>query len=309
MKILVVVNPRAGSGKAAAVGDALCRALEQAGLGFEREDSHGPGHASELARSAAGRGAGVVAAVGGDGTFNEVAQALLGERGQPVPGPELCLVPAGTGSDLGRTLALATDVDQVLSRLRAPPRAVDLGHVEFALREAPERRGTRAFLNVASVGFSAVVAARCNRAPKWLGGRLIYLGASLVSALGYRNVPLVIRNEGLETYTGKVTFVAFCNGRYFGGAMKIAPDADPTDGKLDSVLIGDLSKRETYALTSHIYEGTHVSRPRVAVSRGHEFEVTSTLPESNIEIEIDGETPGFLPAKIRLFPGAVHLRC
>jgi YegS/Rv2252/BmrU family lipid kinase len=309
MKILVVVNPRAGSGKAAAMGEALCRALAQADVQFERQDSQRPGHASDLARTARHRHASVVATVGGDGTFNEVAQALLDDDGRPAPGPELCLVPAGTGSDLARTLQLPTNVDDAVRRLQAPGRLMDLGWIEFAPHGAPERRQARAFLNEASVGMSAVIAARCNLAPKWLGARLTYLGASLVSALGYRNAPLVIHRDGALAYEGKVTFVAFCNGRYFGGAMKVAPEADPTDGSLDSVLVGDLSKRETYALTSHIYEGTHVSRPGVAVSRGHEFEVSCSLPERHVEIEIDGETPGTLPARIRLIPGAVRLRC
>lgn len=309
MKILVVVNPRAGSGKACAVGDALCRVLAGAGLQFERVDSKGPADAGELRSTELLRGASVIAAVGGDGTFNEVAQGLIGSDGEPAPGPALCLVPAGTGSDLGRTLDLCSDPQQVLERLMTRERKIDLGSVEYALRDAPGERRTRAFLNVTSIGLSAVVAARCNRAPKWLGGRLTYLGASLLSALGYQNQALVVRRDGAKAHEGKVTFLAFCNGRYFGGGMKIAPDADPADGSLDSVLIGDLSKRETYALTSHIYEGTHVSRPRVAVSRGREFEVAGSLPDQNVEIEIDGETPGTLPVRVRLFPGAVTLRC
>jgi diacylglycerol kinase (ATP) len=308
MKILVVVNPRAGSGTAVQVGDALCRALGDRGIAYEREESRSVGDATRLARSAAGRDANVVVAIGGDGTFNEVAQTLLDERGDPAPGPELCLIPAGTGSDLGRTLGLETEVLAVVERLGREPRAIDLGVVEFCTGVGTQR-SARAFLNVASTGLSAVVAGRSNRAPKWLGGRLTYLGASLLSALGYRNARVSVLADKMPHYDGPVSFVAFCNGRYFGGAMLIAPNADPHDGQLDCVLLGDLNKFQTYALSSHLYEGTHVSRLGVSVARGREFEVLPNPPGERVAIEIDGETPGILPATFRVIPNAVKLRC
>lgn len=316
MKILVVVNPRAGSGKGAQLADALCQALAERGIAFERESSQSVGDATRLARSARHRDANVVAAVGGDGTFNEVAQALVDARGNPATGPELCLIPAGTGTDLGRTLELASDVPSILERLSQAPRVIDLGIAEYTPRDSPEpgSRAFRAFLNVASVGLSAVVAELSNRAPKWLGGRLTYLGASLWSALGYRNAEVELRAtqgaaQSLPLYRGPVSFVAFCNGRYFGGAMLIAPEADPRDGQLDCVRLGDLSKLQTYALSQHIYGGTHVAREGVSVSRGREFEVVPMAPGARVEIEVDGETPGTLPARFRVVPNGARLRC
>jgi YegS/Rv2252/BmrU family lipid kinase len=309
MKILVVVNPRAGSGRAATVADALCQALGRRGFDFEKVETRERDDGITLARQASARDAQVVAAVGGDGTFNEVCQSLISHGGEPAGGPELCLVPAGTASDLQRTLNLETDVSSIVRRLEHAPRRIDLGVVDFAPRGAPNARAQRAFLNITSVGFSAVVAARTNRTPKWVGGRLTYLGASLVSAITYANESLTLHMDGMPLYEGPVMLAAFCNGRYFGGGMKIAPDADPSDEQLDAVVLGDLSKLQSYALTSHIYEGTHVSRHRVSVSRGREFEVASSRADRKVEIEVDGETPGTLPARVRLLPRAVRLRC
>lgn len=309
MKTLVVVNPRAGSGKAALKGEALCKRLERAGVAYEQVLSEQVGDGARLCRTAHARGVDVIVAVGGDGTFNEAAQALIDQSGGPAQGPDLCLVPAGTASDLQRTLGLEEDLDRVVLRLAEPPRRVDLAAIEFTPNDGAGERRWRAFMNIASVGFSAVVASRSNRAPKWLGGKLTYMGAALGAALGYRNESLVIVRDGKQVHDGPVMLVAFCNGRYFGGGMKIAPHADPSDQRLDCVVIGDLNKLQTYALTSHMYKGTHVSRPGVEVTRGTEFEVSCSLADRRVEIEIDGETPGRLPARVRVLPGGTRLRC
>lgn len=314
MNVSVIVNPKAGTGSAARTLDLLLRALSNFNGTLQVQETLHRGDATRLAMAARDAGAEVIVAIGGDGTFNEVSQALITADGLPISAlaekkvPDLVLIPAGTGSDLHRTLELDVTPEAVLERLKDPhTRALDLGIVEF--RSSAGDRQTRAFLNVASCGFSARVASMVNNGPKWLGGQFSYLGAALKAAMGHQKPDLRLKVDGQLWYSGRVVLAAFGNSRYFGGGMRIAPGADPSDGMLDCVLLGDLSRLQTYALTSHIYGGTHLSRTGVQVCQGTEFEVESILPDELVEIEIDGETPGFLPARVRILPGAVRLRC
>src|SRR5438270_62397 len=86
------------------------------------------GHARELADAARADGVDVIAVVGGDGTLNEVVQAYLGESGEVVSGPDLALIPSGTGGDFRKTLGMSGALDEAVARIRhGTRRAVDLG--------------------------------------------------------------------------------------------------------------------------------------------------------------------------------------
>src|SRR5438105_12914382 len=110
-RVRVILNPSAAAGTALDKVDEVEQALQRYDLAHEIVLTRGPGHATELARAAAGDGVDVVGVVGGDGTLNEVVQAYLGEGGVPVPGPDLALVPCGTGGDFKRTLGLSGAID------------------------------------------------------------------------------------------------------------------------------------------------------------------------------------------------------
>src|SRR5688572_19195126 len=99
MKLQLIVNPRAGSGRAAQRLPQIERALASHGIEYEKSLTQGPGDATRLAREAASRGVDTIGAVGGDGTINEIAQAYLDSDGNPIAGPSLALIPAGTGGD------------------------------------------------------------------------------------------------------------------------------------------------------------------------------------------------------------------
>jgi diacylglycerol kinase (ATP) len=101
--------------------------------------------------------------------------------------------------------------------------------------------------------------------------------------------------------------VAIANGKYFGGGMKIAPDADPGDGEFDVVALGDMTPLQSVALSSKIYAGTHLREPRVSVARGTRIEA-EPLGAQEVLIDMDGETPGRLPLTARVARGALRIR-
>jgi diacylglycerol kinase family enzyme len=102
--------------------------------------------------------------------------------------------------------------------------------------------------------------------------------------------------------------VAVANGRFFGGGMKIAPEADPSDGLFDVIALHDLTRAQGVALAHRIYQGTHVGRPGVSVARGALIEAESLVPRAEVLIDMDGETPGRLPLVARVAAGALRIR-
>ena len=86
-----------------------------------------------------------------------------------------------------------------------------------------------------------------------------------------------------------VVNVMIANGRFFGGGMQIAPDADPADGRFDVVAVGDRSRLATLALTRAVYAGTHLGRPRITTIRGTSVEARPARPGDVILIDMDGE--------------------
>lgn len=307
MKLQLIVNPRAGSGRAAQRLPQIERALAAHGIQYEKSLTQGPGDGTRLAREAASRGIDTIAAVGGDGTLNEVVQAYLGSDGSPIAGPSLALIPAGTGGDFRKSFGLPDDVHTAVARLYATaPRPLDLGVVDLSTPSGENRRF--AFINVMSFGMGGLVDRLVNSGPKWLGGRAAFLLGSARAALSYRNTPVSVSVDG-KTYLQTPIFnVAVCNGRFFGGGMKVAPDADPHDGLFDVVAMCDLTRAQGIALAHHIYKGSHIGRREIDVARGRVVEAAPMRRNDEVLIDLDGEMPGKLPLTARIVPGALGIR-
>jgi diacylglycerol kinase (ATP) len=306
MKIRVIVNPKAGAGAAERKIPAVVRALRNASVIHDVAETRAPGDATELARRARLDGVDIIAVIGGDGTLNEVGQAYLDAEGEPVPGPALGLIPAGTGGDFRRALALDKDPEAAVRRLLSGrSRPLDLGVVDLTgERGEPVRR---AFVNIASFGVSGRIDRLVNRSPKWMGGRVAFAIGTVRAMSTYRNALVSIQVDGKPFYEGRVVVVAIANGRFFGGGMQVAPKADIGDGLFDIVVIGDKTFAESLRGSSALYAGKHLDTPKVEWIRGSRVEATP-LEAEPVYIDTDGETPGRLPLRARVLPGALEFR-
>jgi diacylglycerol kinase (ATP) len=307
MRLRVIVNPSAAGGSTRRRLPEIKAALERHGLGVDFVETRGPRDAARLVREARTEGVECIAVTGGDGTLNEVAQGYLDEAGRPLAGPDLALLPSGTGGDFRKTFGLSGALDEAVERLRtAPPRPLDLGILELTAHSG--ERVTRAFVNITSFGIGGLTDRIANAGPKWLGGRATFFLATLKAMLAYQNAPARVTVDGTVVLEAPILNVAIANGRYFGGGMKIAPDADPADGAFDIVALYDLTRAQGIALARHIYRGTHVGQPGVLVGRGAVIEAEPLVPKAEVLIDMDGETPGRLPLVARVAPGALSLR-
>jgi diacylglycerol kinase family enzyme len=234
-------------------------------------------------------------------------QGYLEADGSVARGPDLALIPAGTGGDFRRSFGLGDAVEEAAERiLNATPRPLDLGLLSVTGHDGQPLR--RAFINITSFGIGGLTDRIVNSSPKWMGGKAAFLLGTLRAMFVYRNAPVRVKVDGQLCLEAPIFNVALANGRYFGGGMLIAPDADPSDGLLDVIALHDLSRMQGIALAQHIYKGSHLGQPGVTVARGKVVEAEPLAASTEVLVDMDGETPGRLPLRAELSPGALRLR-
>jgi diacylglycerol kinase (ATP) len=235
----------------------------------------------------------LIVVVGGDGTMNEVVNGLAGT------GAEVAVLPNGTGQDFGRTHGIPTRFDDAVRvALSGRSREIDAGRAVFA------DESSRIFANVGSVGMSGAVARRANSMSKALGGRTTFYYALTREFIAWKNTEVTVTFDEGER-RGRMHDVIVANGRWHGGGMKLAPDAEPDDGLFDVVLIGDVTKLDFITTSPKLYSGGHVGHPRVDVLRSATLRVDAG---AQLPVELDGEVAGTTPVRFEVVPAALRLR-
>jgi diacylglycerol kinase (ATP) len=229
---------------------------------------------------------------------NEVVNGIAGRAGL-----DIAVIPRGTGWDFARSLGLPRNVEQAVAvALGDRTRTIDLGRVSYRRWEGDEAQSW--FANVASVGMSGAIAQRANDTSKALGGKVSYVWATFAVFARWSNDEVEVSVDG-ETRRTRMHDVVVANGPYFGGGMKICPEAEPDDGKFDVLLIGDLTKRDLLLTLPKTFRGAHLPHPKAELLRGSLVSVNA--PEA-LPIQLDGEQPGTTPARFEIVPQALRVR-
>ncbi len=226
----------------------------------------------------------MLVAVGGDGTVNEVVRGIIESGGKGTV--KLGIIPAGTGNDLVRTLnipIITKEAVQVL--INGHVKCLDLGKINGDY-----------FVNIVGIGFDGAVANEVNRDVRWLKGKYAYMYAILKMLITYKSpmMKITIDDQILE---GRYFLVAVGNAKYYGGGIKILPDADPVDGLFDICVVEDIPKREVLKVLPKMSQGRHVDYPPVKIYRGKKIKVDST---ERVLIQADGELKGTLPMEFEV---------
>jgi diacylglycerol kinase (ATP) len=286
-KITAILNPAAGGGSGAARAEEALRALP----GVRLVRTGGPGEAQRLAREAMEGGAEVVVACGGDGTVFEVANGLM-----PQPRAALAVLPVGTGNSFVRDLGLA-DLPAAIDALKAQRRRkVDVLKVEHT-------DGVLYSVNLVSYGFSAVAGELTNRRFKPLGSAG-YVSAVLASLVRLKHHVVPNALDGGTFDSRPMTLLSFCNTRYTGGAMMMAPPAVVDDGLVDVVRIGPMNRRRFIACFPRIFRGTHPEMPEVQLTRAHTISIARIGP---LPVMIDGEVQQIETTRIEVCSRALEV--
>jgi diacylglycerol kinase (ATP) len=295
----LIVNPAAGAGRTAKKWPHIKELLKNAGLHFEHDITEAPGHAIELAKSAVNKGYKLVVSVGGDGTINEIVNGIYATGG--IKDIELGIIGTGTGSDYIRTIGISRHYQESCQHLVNPvKKSVDLGVVEF-LNDGQSTK--RIFANFAGLGFDAEVVRATTKKFKNLGGKPAYLLGLLSTFATYKNRTIHLTLDG-QKENRKICTIVMSNGKYGGGSMLIAPNADPCDGLFDVMIIGDVSKPDLLWSLPRIYRGTHLTHPKVTMKRAKFVEIYA---DNNMSIQADGDLVGEAPARFRVLPSALNI--
>ena len=310
---VVIINPQSAGGATRDAWPKIASDLGQHFGAFKPEFTSAPGEGAQLAADAARRGAKLIIACGGDGTISEVANGILSSGANA----ELGILPSGTGGDFRRTLRIPTRTSEAARILRTgKTRLLDVGSVAFTNRTGDH--DTRYFIGVASFGMSADVigsvkeageSGQVARVSKWLSGRLSFATAMAETALKSQPTRVAVQlDEDVERHM-TVANLCVANARYFGGGMKIAPDAKLDDGKFDVVSVGDIGAARILANAPRLYIGAHLSIPEVGHALAAKVVARPLNDAEQIEIEVDGELPGYLPATFQILTKALRVRC
>ncbi len=222
-RAVFVVNPASDGGRTGKKWPEIADAARRHGLEVVERLTESAGHATVLAREAVAAGEELVVAVGGDGTVNEVVNGFFDESGTSLGGAAaLGVIERGTGCDFVRTFGIPKKTDRAVATIAAGKRRrIDIGR---ATCQGPAGPQVRMFANIASCGMSGAVAERANATSKRLGGTPAFLFATVATFAGWRNVEFHVRADDTERVL-VANNVVCANCRYFGGGMKIAPDA------------------------------------------------------------------------------------
>jgi YegS/Rv2252/BmrU family lipid kinase len=289
--------------------------------------TEGPGDAVSLTREALEDGWQQVVAVGGDGTLNEVLNGFfefpgsnqryeltdgwLDKKDECEPAPVasdavLGFIPVGTGNDFRRSLGLSSEPLETAARiLGQSTRPIDMGEVGF---QAESVLDSRLFLNITSAGIGGIVDRIANSQWKGLGGRSSFLIAAIRAFQSWRNIPLEFSVDNDAVQASRIFNLIVANGQYYGGGMHAAPEALLDDGLFEIVSMGDLTKGEVLRLLPDLYRGTMTRHPKISHWRGSSLMVRSAKTSTDSPLDMDGETPGNLPAHFSMHRKAVPFK-
>lgn len=280
----LLLNPISGNGKALSSLPKIEAIMKEFCLPYRCVQTTAPGDAAFIARAAAQRQDEGIVIIGGDGTIFEalsgIAQSSL----------RLIFAPCGTGNDFVKALNLPLNVEQALRKqLSLPCRKLDYGTVNGV-----------PFMNVCGTGFDVEVLKYAT------GGRLKGLPAylmALVKALhAYRPIDCEVSIDGHPPEKRSYAILSIGNGRYFGGGMKVVPEACVNDGLLDFVGIGAVKKWQIPFLLPLFITGKHLKLRITSSCRCRE--VVIRCPQ--MTFQMDGELRTMDEAVIHIVPSGLN---
>jgi YegS/Rv2252/BmrU family lipid kinase len=301
-KWLVLVNPNAGARKGEKEWPAISRTLTNEGFSFEVQFTKASLDAIRLIEQGIRSGYRKIIVIGGDGTFNEVANGILNQSMVPSTDISLGLIPVGTGNDWGRMYQIPSNVDEAIRVIKRGKTFIqDVCRVSY---QEDGIRKSRYSINLAGIGFDAEVVRRTNLGKKHgKSGHLLYFWYLLTALLSYKSLPLRIRldNEDREDEYFAIS-IGIC--KYKGGGMITVPRAIPDDGFLDLTLIRKIGKIEVIRSLPLLFNGHIDTHKRVDTLRSRKVRVDS---EKIVYLEVDGESLGHTPLEFETIPLALKL--
>jgi YegS/Rv2252/BmrU family lipid kinase len=304
-KIAFIVNPNSANGATGKEWPEIRKMAKDQLGSFVEHLTERHGDAAFLAKKAIAEGAEVIVYVGGDGTLNEVVNGLMSDDFPKRRDILLGSIPRGTGCDFIKSSGLRKDTGEALDIIKAgKSRSIDVGR--FSYLDHNGNNSNRHFVNITSFGLGGEVDDRVNRTTKVFGGFISFIWATLVSIFFYEKKRIQLKIDDHFNQEVLCWNVAIANGRYHGGGMLVAPDAELDDGLFHVTIIGDFSLAGVFWNLPILYNGRILEHEKITALKGKHIEATSSQP---VLLDVDGEQPGRLPIVIDIVPSALNLIC
>jgi diacylglycerol kinase (ATP) len=261
-------------------------------------------HATILASEAVGAGYRRLVAIGGDGTFSEVLNGVIADDRPIAPDLVLAQVPGGTSNELSRSFGQRSLAGASRAVASGQTRTIDIFRADA--KGYSGARVTRYGFLLAIVGAPATISWRAQRVPllKRLGP-VSYVIMTAVTSLTYgpRLYRIQIDDEAEQTLPS--WGLLLCSFEGAGEGLMLAPGADPGDGKLDLIVLGNLGRWESLTrIVPKLADGSYIARPKI--SRRHATRVT-VASDRLVRADVDGESIGRLPMSIALLPCCINV--
>lgn len=287
MHFKIIANPVAGRGRVGKMLPQLNQLFKYHNLSYELAVTEAPGHATKLTREAAEAGWDNIIAVGGDGTMNEVLNGIMSSPAS------MGFIPAGTGNDLARSLAIPLNIQEAVSVFASGMiTPMDIGK---------DQEGY--FSIILGLGFPSDVMHHVNTTKNIFRGPLA-ITASIIQVVNkLRPYPVHIEMD-TETIDTTIMGIFILNTRFTGGGLQIAPEARYDDGLLDVVIMHEMKKLDFLATLPKAYKGRHLSNPRCQLFRTKSIKVTTAEPMRKL---FDGNVYGSSPVDATVLSGALKV--
>jgi diacylglycerol kinase (ATP) len=236
--------------------------------------------------------------VGGDGTMNSIISGTAGFENIVIG-----YIPGGSGNDFARGYHWPANQKEAYNLIKETassrhPISLDAGL--FSIGEGPKRY----FVNNIGVGFDALIAKKANasllkkKLNRWSLGKLIYPILLCRETLNFTPFQMTIEVDGAIQTLDRVWFITISNQPYFGGGMKIAPEACPNDGELDLTIVSGLSKWKLLFLFISVFFGKHTDLKEVRTLRGRSITIRSG---EGVPVHADGDFTGVIDGDSELY--------
>ncbi len=298
-KTKVIVNPFSAFGKTRERWNSIKEEIKSVFKELKVEFTEAPKHATSITIDAIKQGFNHIIGVGGDGIMNEIINGYLKDDKPLDKEITLSAFPAGKGNDFTRTIADISGKHWKEMYREENFMMVDVGKIKT-------NQGERYFLNESSFGFSGEVARRIYKLKKKIKTGAVYFFGALSTLKNYKASQISIIADGKEI-KGRYLLGVISNGKYFGGKMKVAPNAKIDDGYFNLVLLKETSKFDVLKKLIKVYKGKHINDKGVEIIEAKHI-IIKPKTEEEIPIEYDGEIDFSLPAEFKIIPSAVKLK-
>lgn len=293
---LAIVNPAAGFGKCAKLlGPALDR-LHKAGVRFDVAETKRAGHGTELTIEAYAAGYRRFIAVGGDGTSFEIVNGLFPKAYDEGAVPTLGFLPLGTGNSFLKDFTnegVEYSTQAIIAGRTRPCDVIRINHQAGAVH----------YINILSLGFVSEVCVLANRRFKWMGAASYGLAVVLCLAQFNQQIYQMTLDGVVEPNPPATALLIFCNSKYTGGNMMLAPNADIADGKIE-IVRWSADRFDFIYNFKRCYDGSHVHHPLIWQGRAKRIELNFDRP---IDVMVDGEVLTLQLDSLEVLPSALQV--